>query len=1020
MARTDSSPSAGIFALAAPVLRPLKLSGKLAVIGVTLIVPLVMLVSMNVKHQQADVDAAQRELAGAPLGHDMLDLVLSLQDRRGLSAMKASGAAVDAQIKDVDRQAAEQAKTIESVVTSYGNEQVSKAWTSIKSGLTQLQAAHWDSARQAMDAHNRVIHDLFAEVDLAAETSGLLFDPDAATYLYMDVVYSRTGPYLDAFTRMRGVAVSAVQRGDWTEADASMLKLQAQNLADATAQLGIRVDSLSRVGEPDPKHWKEAQAAVNAYRDELLAISSKALENKGKTNAQAMAVFERGQKTMAAVDAFHNAAYERMHVLLEQRSAQAISERNATIGFALAGLLLAAYLYLAVANSIRRGSAAVIQAAEGLAKGNLDVKVQVDGRDEFAVAAKAMASVQGTVKSLVQEMSHMSSEHERGDIDVVVDAGRFQGEFRTVAQGVNDMVAAHIAVKKMAMHAVSELGNGNYDVPMQKLPGKKAFINDTIERVRGLLKQASVAAGENLRIRQALDVVPSAVMVADVQGVIRYANKSVTDLLGRIESDLRTVVPNFDHTKILGQNFDVFHRNPAHQRGIVDKLTKPHRAQVKFATSVVRLIATPMFDQTGQRIGAVLEWVDRTAEVNAETEVTAVVQAASRGEFNRRLQINADEGFMKLLANGMNDLLSSTERNLDDISASIKRVAEGDLTQKMEGEYHGVFAQLQSDMNQMTTQLVSTISDVISASEALTAAAGQVSTTSQSLSQSASEQAASVEETTASLQEMGSSVQQNSDNATVTDGMASKASKEAVEGGEAVTRTVQAMKSIATKISIIDDIAYQTNLLALNAAIEAARAGEHGKGFAVVAAEVRKLAERSQVAAQEIGQLAGSSVNLAEQAGSLLNQMVPSINKTSELVQEIAAASGEQTQSVSQINQAMDQLNTATQQNASASEELSATAEELSAQAGQLREMMSFFQLSQNGGGHSSRSTFRAESKPASVMRTAPTRPAVSFDSAPTRPASRLASSGGAATWSRSAEMAEASSSVDESSFSRF
>jgi methyl-accepting chemotaxis protein len=167
-----------------------------------------------------------------------------------------------------------------------------------------------------------------------------------------------------------------------------------------------------------------------------------------------------------------------------------------------------------------------------------------------------------------------------------------------------------------------------------------------------------------------------------------------------------------------------------------------------------------------------------------------------------------------------------------------------------------------------------------------------------------------------------------------------------MDGGAAVSNTVDAMKQIATKISIIDDIAYQTNLLALNAAIEAARAGEHGKGFAVVAAEVRKLAERSQVAAQEIGELAGSSVKMAEHAGSLLSQMVPSINKTSELVQEIAAASGEQASSVNQITNAMGHLNSNTQQNASASEELSATAEEMSAQAGQLQEMMRFFRTS--------------------------------------------------------------------------
>jgi methyl-accepting chemotaxis protein len=190
---------------------------------------------------------------------------------------------------------------------------------------------------------------------------------------------------------------------------------------------------------------------------------------------------------------------------------------------------------------------------------------------------------------------------------------------------------------------------------------------------------------------------------------------------------------------------------------------------------------------------------------------------------------------------------------------------------------------------------------------------------------------------------MSASISQNSDNARVTDGMASKTSKEAVDGGRAVNDTIAAMKQIASKIGIVDDIAYQTNLLALNAAIEAARAGEHGKGFAVVAAEVRKLAERSQQAAKEIGELAGSSVSTAERAGRLLNEIVPSIQKTSELVQEIAAASAEQSSSVVQIGGAMGQLSTATQQNASASEELAATSEELSGQAELLQQSIAFF-----------------------------------------------------------------------------
>jgi methyl-accepting chemotaxis protein len=241
------------------------------------------------------------------------------------------------------------------------------------------------------------------------------------------------------------------------------------------------------------------------------------------------------------------------------------------------------------------------------------------------------------------------------------------------------------------------------------------------------------------------------------------------------------------------------------------------------------------------------------------------------------------------------------------------------------------------------SRLSKIIAEVRGAADSLASASEEVSATAQSLSQASSEQAASVEETSASIEQMTASIGQNTENAKVTDSMAAKAAREAAQGGTAVTETVTAMKQIADKIGIIDDIAYQTNLLALNAAIEAARAGEHGKGFAVVAAEVRKLAERSQVAAQEIGQLAGSSVDLAVQAGNLLSEIVPSIQKTSDLVQEISAASEEQSSGVGQINTAMAQLSQITQQNASSSEELAATAEEMSGQAEQLQHLMSFF-----------------------------------------------------------------------------
>ena len=272
-------------------------------------------------------------------------------------------------------------------------------------------------------------------------------------------------------------------------------------------------------------------------------------------------------------------------------------------------------------------------------------------------------------------------------------------------------------------------------------------------------------------------------------------------------------------------------------------------------------------------------------------------------------------------------------------------------------------------MKTMVGRLSEVVNDVNSGAQALASASEEISATAQSLSQAASEQAAGVEETSASMEQMTSSIAQNTENAKVTDGMATKAAIDAVQGGEAVAATVDAMKQIARKISIIDDIAAQTNLLALNAAIEAARAGEHGKGFAVVAAEVRKLAERSQVAAQEIGEVAQNSVGLAEKAGKLLAEIVPNIRKTSDLVQEITAASTEQSSGVGQINAAVGQLNQITQQNASASEQLAATSEEMSDQAEQLQQSMAFFKLA--GSGRASAPRKNAGAKPATAKRAA-------------------------------------------------
>jgi len=480
-----------------------------------------------------------------------------------------------------------------------------------------------------------------------------------------------------------------------------------------------------------------------------------------------------------------------------------------------------------------------------------------------------------------------------------------------------------------------------------------------VTELRKREKEEAVAAAENRRLRVALEKCDTNIMVADDQYNIVFTNESMDGMLRNAENDIRKDLGNFDSNKILGANIDIFHKNPAHQRQMLEQLSGSHEVSIVVGGRTFDLIASAVFDNDGARIGTIVEWNDVTMERAVEREIDEVVTAAVAGNFATRLSLEDKDGFMRNLANSINSLCENTESAISNVASALSALANGDLSVRVTGDYQGLFDKLRNDVNLTCDRLSQTVGDISSAAVEVTNAAGEISSGTSDLSQRTEAQASNLQETAASMEEMASTVKQNAENAQQANQLAVSARDVAVKGGEVVDDVVKAMSGIedsSQKISdiigVIDEIAFQTNLLALNAAVEAARAGDAGKGFAVVASEVRTLAQRSSQAAKDIKDLivdSGSQVKdgveLVGRAGESLGEIVASIKRLTDLVAEIAAASNEQSSGVEEINRAVTQMDEMTQQNSALVEESAAAAKTLEEQSQGMRTQMSFFRL---------------------------------------------------------------------------
>ncbi len=460
-------------------------------------------------------------------------------------------------------------------------------------------------------------------------------------------------------------------------------------------------------------------------------------------------------------------------------------------------------------------------------------------------------------------------------------------------------------------------------------------------------------------ISSALTLCQSNVMLADNDLNIVFMNNEMEASLRKREKPLQAALRNFNADKLIGTNVDQFHKDPSHQRRLLEGLTSTYETKFSLPGVSFSLTASPWLNVEGERIGTLVEWEDITEQLDAERQVEALIQGALQGNLDDRLEVTNYEGFMLKIASGINKMLDTVVVPIKELRRVLSKLSEGDLQDAMNGDFHGEFAALNDALNATMEQLKSTVGNIRGSGEQITHGASEIAQGNATLSQRTEEQAASLEETASSMEEMTATVKQNADNARQANQLAASARDQAEQGGQVASDTATAMstindssKKIAEIIGVIDEIAFQTNLLALNAAVEAARAGDKGRGFAVVASEVRNLAQRSASAAKDIKELINDSVlkveegsRLVTESGKSLEEIVLSVKKVSDIVAEIAAASQEQATGIEQVNKAIAQMDEVTQQNAALVEETAAASDSMNQQAQQMMQLVGFFKF---------------------------------------------------------------------------
>jgi methyl-accepting chemotaxis protein len=716
-----------------------------------------------------------------------------------------------------------------------------------------------------------------------------------------------------------------------------------------------KLDEAPIADTPAGKAYKERLVAFKDAIKESSALNTKVMDTAVSGNqAESQRLLRAAVPAIVKVNETAGALIKSQYKAVDGRIKKDIIEALGTaqtemMWIVLLVIALSISAAVLITKSITKPVNSLVEVANKLARGDISFTIEQAGKDETGQLFAAMGTMIESIKALVADAMMLSSATVEGKLAVRADAGKHQGAYREVIEGVNGTLDAVVGPLKVAADYVDRIAKG--DIPPKITDAYAGDFNEIKVNLNSCIDNVSA-------------------LVADTRMLAKAA--SAGDLATRADvsrhsGDFQKVVAGVNETLdavIEPLQFAACYVDRISKGDLPPKITEEYRGD---------------FNEIKINLNNCIENVNALV-----TDTRMLAEAAAAGKLAVRADLSRHSGDFRTVVAGVNETLDAVIGPLNVAAEYVERISKGDMPAPITEEYRGDFNTIKNNLNvliqatdaitaaaqevaggnltvqltarsgndelmlslsSMVAKLSEVVTDVKGASNNVADGSRQMSSGAEELSQGATEQAAAAEEASAAMEQMSANIRQNADNALQTEKIAVKSAQDAQEGGKAVMQTVHAMKEIAGKISIIEEIARQTNLLALNAAIEAARAGEHGKGFAVVASEVRKLAERSQKAAAEISELSSSSVEVAEKAGGMLVRMLPDIQRTAELVQEISAACREQDSGAEQINKAIQQLDQVIQQNAGAAEEMSSTAEELSSQSEQLQGTIGFFDI---------------------------------------------------------------------------